>query len=167
MAADASQHSSSPSEVWESNPDNEFASHLFTLIDWDRVVADIGHEVTGLCQHCASFGSARLFDPQWDLSKLQSNARTTSCPLCSLLLEVLDRHGIKRPGTVTLRQGRGILGVENGPDLLSIYAPPGMFQFVLQCRVSLTSSQVQPSQTEHSWGCHCSRRGRVTTIISS
>ena len=128
--ANISQHSRPLGDIWESKPNNDFAAHLFTLLDWDRVVADIEPITGGPCRQCELLESARLFEMRCDISKLQNRATETACPVCGLLLEALESRGFKSPQTVILRQNQGVLGIENGPDLLSIYMRPGTLKFI-------------------------------------
>ncbi|KAF2972322.1 hypothetical protein GQX73_g1231 [Xylaria multiplex] len=57
-----------------------------------------------------------------DLSELESSSR--ACGLCRLLLDSLYRHGERPPKTVPLRCDGAVVGIENGPNLLSIYVDP-------------------------------------------
>jgi hypothetical protein len=102
-----------------------------------------------LCPRCRAVDSTQLFDPECDLSSLQPQA----CDLCFLLFRALDVVGIVPPRVITLRQKGAIVGVENGPDLLSIYVEPGMWTpCVEHGQVALTNiayNQAQISQKEH------------------
>lgn len=63
------------------------------------------------------------FDRVCDVAALQERAR--NCDLCYLLQGALDRKGIKPPRIVELRQDAAHVGLENGPNLLSLYCGPG------------------------------------------
>jgi len=112
-------------DVWKSNPDNIFAARLFKSIEWDQVKPDLEQIPTLLCPNCSSIDSIeRLFHPKCYLLTLQTLSKT--CRLHELLKKsLLEREGYTPPGNFTLRQDGAIIGIEDGPNLLSIYAEPG------------------------------------------
>lgn len=55
-----------------------------------------------------------------------------TCDLHGLLLKSLDREGYTPPRVFTLRQDGAIVGIENGPNLLSIYVEPGMWNLCVE-----------------------------------
>lgn len=64
-----------------------------------------------------------MFDVVCDLAVLQEKAK--ACDLCSILQDALSRQGLKVPGVVKLRSDAAHVGLEDGPNLLSLYYEPG------------------------------------------
>jgi hypothetical protein len=71
-----------------------------------------------LCSRCEAIDSTQLFHAECDLSSLN----WSSCNLCALLFRALEEG--KVTDVVTLRQNNAVVGVEGGPNLLSIYVEP-------------------------------------------
>ncbi|KAI8632601.1 hypothetical protein F5Y19DRAFT_491226 [Xylariaceae sp. FL1651] len=125
---DKQEQSRKPNDVWESSPDNVFASDLFDLIKWDRVKPDQQETRPTLCQNCSQncrqADSTRIFSTKCFLSQLKLTSRT--CDLCRLLQGVLKTHGHTSADVISLRQNGAVVGIEGGPDLLSIYYEPDL-----------------------------------------
>lgn len=118
----SSQQSSKLNDVWESIPDNDFATDLFRLIEWEKVFPDGSGINLSLCSKCNAIDGTRLFDSKCDVMRLQQNSQ--ACHLCELLFKALDKVNIKPPRAITLRQNGAVIGVEAGPNLLSVYVEP-------------------------------------------
>lgn len=109
--------------TWKSTPDNDFAAKLLAKVEWDRVKPHQQEGGSVLCEKCRKIDRAQLFDPKCDLRELKDKAAT--CDLCELLYKELDSRRYASRNTVSLRQDGAIVGVVDGPDLLSIYVTPG------------------------------------------
>ncbi|CAJ2513010.1 Uu.00g011290.m01.CDS01 [Anthostomella pinea] len=101
---DLLQQSRKLNDVWESVSDNDFAAQLFDLIGWDQVQTGNSKIGAVLCHKCRTIDSTRLF---------------------GLLQEALGIRGYKSPKVVSLREDGRTVGIQDGPDLLSIYVDPG------------------------------------------
>jgi hypothetical protein len=117
---DATKQSSKLNNTWKAFPDDDFAKDFLGLIGWDRIKPKQNDEPSRLCANCRTIQTTLLFQPSCDTSKLQP-----TCDLCGLLLEVLDQRYDKTLSEVELRHIDATIGIKDGPDLLSIYAPPG------------------------------------------
>lgn len=102
---------------------NEFAFHVINLLGWERVKPDGSESKASLCSSCSAIDSTHPFESTCDLSRLKTTSHT--CDLCRLLLKALEDLNYGHSGFINLRQTGGIIGVENGPALLSLYAEPG------------------------------------------
>jgi hypothetical protein len=92
---------------------------------WDRVKPDLNDTPVSLCSSCSSVNLIQLlFNPECDLLTLRTISDT--CDLHRLLLRSLEREGYIPPRAFTLRQDGALVGIENGPNLLSIYVELGM-----------------------------------------
>lgn len=109
-------------DSWESLEDNTFASEVFDEINWDRSrPLCTGKNV--FCATCSAASSQALFPSRFKPFEAQVH-----CDLCGILLEALKRVFDELPEIVNLRQTYTTVGVEDGPDLLSIYVKPGTQQ---------------------------------------
>ncbi|KPM37809.1 hypothetical protein AK830_g8766 [Neonectria ditissima] len=111
--------SSKLNDIWVSTPDSKFATAFLKLVEWDRVKPRQTEVGTNLCLDCSNSKTVRLLESGHIPSKLQP-----TCDLCRMLMNVLDRVGIKPSTGVKLRQAGAMIGIEGGPDLLSIYCQP-------------------------------------------
>ncbi|KAK1961823.1 heterokaryon incompatibility protein [Colletotrichum sublineola] len=107
-------------DQWDSLPDNAFASHVLNHVSWPKVRPSLTGTYNRLCASCSTTPSITLFQSEFQLSTMQR-----SCDLCGLLLDSLSRVGIASPAVVKLRQTGTTIGIEGGPNLLSIYIEPG------------------------------------------
>ncbi|KAK1637532.1 hypothetical protein BDP81DRAFT_460224 [Colletotrichum phormii] len=113
------QQRSQLNDSWDSFADNLFASQVLSKIDW----GGMGPLFTGkkiFCAKCSAVSSQALFPHEFRPSDAQLH-----CDLCSILLGALERVYAVVPELVRLRQNHTIVGVEDGPNLLSIYVEPG------------------------------------------
>ncbi|KAI0868529.1 hypothetical protein GGS24DRAFT_494486 [Hypoxylon argillaceum] len=90
------------------------------LISWDR----IKHKDVALCSKCEKIDPNHLFLSKCNLSELELSSQ--ACELCRLLLDSLYHYGNRPTKTVSLRQNGAVVGIEDGPNLLSIYVDPDM-----------------------------------------
>ncbi|KAK1992798.1 HET-domain-containing protein [Colletotrichum falcatum] len=107
-------------DQWHSFPDNTFASQVFNHISWSQIRPSLTGTSSSLCVNCS-----RTTTPIFFQSELQLSTMQRSCDLCGLLIDSLDRAGITSPAIVKLRQTGTTIGLEGGPNLLSIYIEPG------------------------------------------
>ncbi|OLN81982.1 Interleukin-1 receptor-associated kinase 4 [Colletotrichum chlorophyti] len=107
-------------DTWESLSDNTFALQVFEQISWHQVRPLSGLRDSILCAKCSAITSITLFESECHVSEMQE-----SCDLCGLLFHALKRAGIMPPAVVKLRQTGTTIGLEGGPNLLSIYIEPG------------------------------------------
>jgi hypothetical protein len=119
------------SDDWTSFPDNDFAAGYFTTVGWDRVRPTPSEASTGACNHFYSSASVDLFGEVCDLAVLQDRAK--ACDLCSILLESLNRKGLKTQGRVNLRTDAAHVGLKDGPNLLSLYCAFGEMCSICHC----------------------------------
>ncbi|KAK1584941.1 heterokaryon incompatibility protein [Colletotrichum navitas] len=105
---------------WDSLPDNAFASQMFNHVSWPQTRPSRTEANYKLCTNCSTTTSTMLFQSERQLSAMQR-----SCELCVLLLDSLSRVGIESSAVVKLRQTGTTIGLEGGPNLLSIYIEPG------------------------------------------
>ncbi|KAH8201080.1 hypothetical protein TruAng_004776 [Truncatella angustata] len=138
--------SNSLHDPWQSTPDDDFARSFFEKVGWDRVKPEDHAGSPKLCSHCSTIdSSAELLPRDCDLSELQSSSFT--CELCELLLDRLREAGVQPPRRITLRHTGAHIGIEGGPDLLSIYADPGSS---LQQKAPLGIPRLlEPASPEH------------------
>lgn len=121
---ESTQQSSKLVDDWISVPDNDFAADFFTVIGWDHAKPRPSNASLRLCRSCESRNPEKLFDPVLDLTDLKQ--RNSSCDICTLLQIAIERKGIKEHQLVALRQDTTHIGLENGPNLLTLYCEPGM-----------------------------------------
>ncbi|KAK2051810.1 heterokaryon incompatibility protein [Colletotrichum caudatum] len=107
-------------DQWDSVPDNTFASQIFDQVSWSHMRPSLTEAKNKLCANCTTMTSTMLFQSEIQLSKMQR-----SCDLCGLLLDSLNRVGITSPAIVKIHQTGTTIGLEGGPNLLSIYIEPG------------------------------------------
>ncbi|OHX00718.1 heterokaryon incompatibility protein [Colletotrichum incanum] len=107
-------------DVWESLPDNTFASQVFEHISWYQVKPLSTKEDNIVCEDCRTMTSTTLFESERHTATMRQ-----SCKVCVLLLDALRTAGVTSSGVVRLRQTSTTVGLENGPNLLSIYTEPG------------------------------------------
>jgi hypothetical protein len=107
--------------IWESISDDNSAANLFRLIKCDGAKPGRRNSSVFLCSRCKAIDSTQLSVAECDISKLN---KWTSCDLCALLFKASERESIT--GVVKLRRNGAIVGVKNGPNLLSIYVEPGV-----------------------------------------
>jgi hypothetical protein len=112
------KQSSKLNDDWEAFPDDDFAKDFLGLLEWDRIKPKTADGPNGLCSKCRTIQTAQLFQSSFDVSTL-----TPDCDLCGLLLRVLNRQD-KQSRIVELQHVNATIGVKDGPNLLSIYAPP-------------------------------------------
>ncbi|KAJ4115389.1 hypothetical protein NW768_011241 [Fusarium equiseti] len=113
------QQSSKLNDDWEAFPDDDFAKEFLGLLEWDRIKPKTADGPNGLCSKCRTIQTTQLFPSSFDVSTL-----TPDCDLCGLLLNVLNQQD-KRSGIVELQHVNATIGIKDGPNLLSIYVPPG------------------------------------------
>ncbi|KAI0490385.1 hypothetical protein F4859DRAFT_520201 [Xylaria cf. heliscus] len=106
-------------EIWESYLDNDFARGLFNSLSWDAV-KPVERGTPILCFNCNQIDSPRLFKANIDRNELESSSQ--ECALCRLLYTSLPIQGNESPAVISLRQNGSVVGICDGPDLLSIYA---------------------------------------------
>ncbi|KAK2595008.1 hypothetical protein QQS21_007262 [Conoideocrella luteorostrata] len=118
---DKQEQSRKLNDVWDTSPDNTFASNLFNIINWSRVKPDLQPHAT-LCTDCRH----RSWGPPFQFNRNTSELVSTSmhCDLCRLLQEALIRRGFIGPNMISLRCNGSVVGVDNGPNLLSLYVNP-------------------------------------------
>jgi hypothetical protein len=115
---------------------------------WDRVKPDLNDAPVALCSSCSSIDSIQLlFDPECDLSTLRMISDT--CDLHGLLLRSLEREGYIPPRVFTLRQDGALVGIENGPNLLSIYVEPGMWNIRVDSDRTFLNIAFHQAQISH------------------
>ncbi|KAF6818651.1 heterokaryon incompatibility protein [Colletotrichum plurivorum] len=113
------EHPSNLNDSWVSLDDNTFASKVFDEVNWDQSrPLFTGTKI--FCATCSTASSQALFPSPFKPSDAQLH-----CDLCGILLEALKRVFDEIPEVVKLRQTCTTVGVEGGPDLLSIYVKPG------------------------------------------
>lgn len=95
------------------------------MVKWDSVKPQENLVPSSLCSRCEAIGSTILFDSEIDITVLQT--RSQICHICKLLFETLPQRNLENPKVIKLRQDGAVVGVEDGPDLLSIYTAPGMW----------------------------------------
>ncbi|KAK2737455.1 heterokaryon incompatibility protein [Colletotrichum kahawae] len=100
-------------DVWDSTPDEDLAAKLFKMIPWHRVRPRQGDDTNSLCDRCTAM---KLAGP-W--------AFQPGCVLCNLIRQALQQADMLLSPRLQLQQKNATIGVEKGPDLLSIYKPPG------------------------------------------
>lgn len=113
-------------DPWISVPNNRLATEFIKSIGWDQVKPNQSAESPSLCEH-GHTGKARIFACVCDTSELRSCSQR--CALCKMLLEALETvycNPKRFPSRVILRQNGLSVGIEDGPDLLSVYSEPGM-----------------------------------------
>ncbi|KAI0813017.1 heterokaryon incompatibility protein-domain-containing protein [Xylaria sp. FL0064] len=106
-------------DIWTSIPDNDFARGLFNSLSWDAVKPPVERRTPTLCSNCNQINSPRLFKANMDRNELESSSR--ECELCRLLYSSLPIQGNDFPAVISLRQNGSVVGISDGPDLLSIY----------------------------------------------
>ncbi|EFQ30167.1 heterokaryon incompatibility protein [Colletotrichum graminicola M1.001] len=114
------QGSNKLNDHWDSLSDNAFASQMFNHVNWPQIRPLRTEENSKLCANCSITTST-----MYSLSERQLSTMQRSCELCVLLLDSLSRAGITSPAVVKLLQTGTAIGLEGGPNLLSIYAEPG------------------------------------------
>ncbi|KAK2009776.1 HET-domain-containing protein [Colletotrichum eremochloae] len=107
-------------DQWDSLPDDAFASHVLDHVSWAKIRPSLTGTDNRLCASCSTTTPAAFFQSECQLSTMQR-----SCDLCGLLLDSLSLIGITPPKVVKLRQTGTTIGIEGGPNLLSIYIEPG------------------------------------------
>ncbi|KAI1739587.1 hypothetical protein F4680DRAFT_459176 [Xylaria scruposa] len=110
-------------DVWESIPDNNFASMLFNSLSWDTVKPPTARGHDTLCSNCNTINSAYLFKPEIHRDELESSSQ--GCALCRLLYDALVSEENELPVLISLRQNGSVVSINNGPNLLSVYCDPG------------------------------------------
>ncbi|KAI0199845.1 hypothetical protein F4808DRAFT_451252 [Astrocystis sublimbata] len=115
-------------DVWKAFPDNEFAKGLLRSPLWDALKHSFQSKTPELCLNCNAITSARLFKAHIDRNELEKSSR--GCDLCRLLHDALGTQRDDLPILISLRQDGSVVGMSDGPNLLSIYADPdsGIFQ---------------------------------------
>ncbi|KAH9895470.1 hypothetical protein F4778DRAFT_794365 [Xylariomycetidae sp. FL2044] len=117
------QQSNKLNDDWISYPNTEFVTTFFKSIDWKAVrpIKQAGRQA--LCLACRAITSAeQLFASECDLSSLQTTSQT--CDLCRLVMQELNVKNYWPPEEVKLRQDGGLVGIQDGPNLLSLYHEP-------------------------------------------
>ncbi|TRX89299.1 hypothetical protein FHL15_009736 [Xylaria flabelliformis] len=110
-------------DVWESIPDNNFARSLFKSLPWDVIKPPATPSRAFLCANCNIINSADLFKSVINRDELEISSQF--CALCRLLQDALKTQGKGLPTVISLRQNGSVVGINNGPNLLSIYVDPG------------------------------------------
>ncbi|KAI0855223.1 hypothetical protein F4860DRAFT_507647 [Xylaria cubensis] len=110
-------------DVWESIPDNNFARSLFKSLQWDVIKPPVTTGGAIFCTNCNIINSADLFKSVINCDELELSSQI--CALCRLLYDALKAQGKELPTVISLRQNGSIVGINDGPNLLSIYVDPG------------------------------------------
>ncbi|KAK8079700.1 hypothetical protein PG997_007518 [Apiospora hydei] len=123
MASENNQQSKSLNDSWKSSPDNKLASDFLSKVGWDRVKPVEPGNTPLLCSSCHAIKPSRLFERNCDLYAVQS--KSEFCDLCSMLWHAVLETGARMPRWVIFQQDDGLIRIENGPVLLSLYSEPG------------------------------------------
>ncbi|KAI1120765.1 hypothetical protein F5Y10DRAFT_289312 [Nemania abortiva] len=121
---DNQEQSSKLNDIWESIPDNDFAMNLFKSLSWDVFNPPANPQGASLCSNCNKINSTSLFNPIINRVELELSAK--GCDLCRLLRDALNAQELGSRTVVSLHQNGIIVGIQNGPNLLSIYVDPGL-----------------------------------------
>ncbi|KAM5355082.1 hypothetical protein ACJ41O_001728 [Fusarium nematophilum] len=109
-------------DVWNSQPDNEFARALFARDDWSPSYPP--HVPSKLCQTCAGLDIAQGGFEMGDLLK-NINARSKECKLCTLFSEAAAELGMAEDDMFVCQRVESTLRVQpSGRTILSIYSDP-------------------------------------------
>ncbi|KAI0411895.1 hypothetical protein F5X98DRAFT_383183 [Xylaria grammica] len=109
-------------DIWESVPDNDFATRLFGVLSWDTIRPRSGCQGKVLCPSCNAINSPRLFRPVVYRYELESSSQ--DCHLCGILYSALKSHRYESQAEISLYQDGSIVGIKDGPNLLSVYVEP-------------------------------------------
>ncbi|KAI8635651.1 hypothetical protein F5Y19DRAFT_461232 [Xylariaceae sp. FL1651] len=119
---DNQEQSTKLNDIWESVPDNGFAKRFFAVLPWDRLQPASGCQDTNLCASCSAINSPQLFHPVIYSHELKSSSKY--CSLCSMLHSALIAHEYDLKPEISLYQDGSVVGIKDGPSLLSVYAEP-------------------------------------------
>ncbi|KAM0818858.1 putative Protein kinase domain-containing protein [Seiridium cardinale] len=109
-------------DVWDSEPDNEFASSIFDLVKWTTLKPSSSPST--VCSSCRSMASwANRSEFPYDMRALDS--RGQDCDLCRLIYESLLASEVKRDSSgKLLRVGSTLRNDSSASPIISIYVDP-------------------------------------------
>ncbi|ORY60792.1 uncharacterized protein BCR38DRAFT_411908 [Pseudomassariella vexata] len=106
--------------VWESEPDNEFARKFIKHVDWATVKPPLSD--SNLCETCTSLDIWSQVRIELVISKLRESSQI--CALCKLFYHSLPDLGIQNDAVKLRRDGSTLRADAGGPPIISIYVEP-------------------------------------------
>lgn len=100
---------------------------MLSELGWSEVKPRIETD-NRLCLRCSNVASESLFGSTRSLSLLKQSSE--DCELCTFLLRELRRRNVELDEVISISQYKGIISVDGGPSLLSVYHDPREFVLV-------------------------------------